>query len=54
MSLDTSFLDRYGGYCLVPLRMSGSAVETLFAQYNYLSGKNLDSVYTTARVQDPR
>lgn len=47
-----SFLDRYPGYYLVPLRMSGSAVETLFGQYKYLSGNKLDSVnYTTARAK---
>ena len=32
--------------------MSGSAVETLFAQFKYLSGNKLDSVnYTTARAK---
>lgn len=47
-----SFLKRYPGYYIVPLRMSGSAVETLFAQYKYLSGNKLDSVnYTTARAK---
>ena len=46
------FLSRYPGYYIVPLRVSGSAVETLFAQYKYLSGNKLDSVnYTTARAK---
>lgn len=43
-------------HCLLPLvfflniRVSGSAVETLFAQYKYLCGSKLDAVnYTTAR-----
>ena len=34
----------------MPLRISGSAVETLFSQYKYLSGNKLDSVnYATSR-----
>ena len=46
------FFSRYPGYYVVPLRVSGSAVETLFAQYKYLSGNKLDSVnYTTARAK---
>ncbi len=32
-------------------RVSGSAVETLFSQYKYLSGNKLDAVnYTTSRA----
>ena len=27
------FLSRYSGYYIVPLRVSGSAVETLFSQF---------------------
>ena len=46
------FFSPYPGYYVVPLRVSGSAVETLFAQYKYLSGNKLDSVnYTTARAK---
>lgn len=41
------FFKRYPGYYLVPLLVSGSAVETLFSQYKYIS---VDSVnYTTAQ-----
>lgn len=45
--LRKDFFSRYPGYYLVPLRVL--RVETLFAQYKYLSGNKLDSVnYTTA------
>ena len=44
------FFSEYPSYYIVPLRVSGSAVETLFAQYKYLCGSKLDAVnYTTAR-----
>ena len=44
------FFSEYPSYHIVPLRVSGSAVETLFAQYKYLCGSKLDAVnYTTAR-----
>ena len=40
----------YPSYYIVTIRITGSAVETLFAQYKYLSGNKLDAVnYTTAR-----
>ena len=38
------FLARYSGYFIYALRVSRSAVETLFAQYKFLSGNKLDSV----------
>ena len=41
---------QYASYYIDPLCVSGSAVETLFAQYKYLYGSKLDAVnYTTAR-----
>ena len=44
------FFKEYPNYFVVPIRITGSAVETLFAQYKYLSGNKLDAVnYTTAR-----
>lgn len=44
------FFKEYPSYYVVPIRITGSAVETLFAQYKYLSGNKLDAVnYTTAR-----
>ncbi len=46
------FIARYPDYFISPLRVSGSSVETLFAQYKHLSGNKLDSVnYTTARAK---
>ncbi len=46
------FIARYPDYFISPLRVSGSSVETLFAQYKHLSGSKLDSVnYTTARAK---
>lgn len=45
------FLHRYPGYFISPLRLSGSAVETLFSQYKRLAGGKLDAVnYVTARA----
>ena len=44
------FFKEYPSYFIVPIPTTGSAVETLFAQYMYLSGNKLDAVnYTTAR-----
>lgn len=44
------FLGAYPTYFVSPLRISGSAVESLFSQYKHIAGGKLDSVnYTTAR-----
>lgn len=37
------FFEKHPGYFLSPLRISGSAVETLFGQYKYMSGSKLDA-----------
>ena len=38
------------GYFLSPLRISGSAVESLFGQYKHISGSKLDAAnYATCR-----
>lgn len=45
------FLSKYPGYFVSPLRLSGSAIETLFSQYKYSAGGKLDaSNYCTARA----
>ena len=45
------FLHRHPGYFISPLRLSGSAVETLFSQYKRLAGGKLDAVnYVTSRA----
>ena len=45
------FLSTYPGYFVSPLRLSGSAVETLFSQYKYSVGGKLDAAnYITARA----
>lgn len=45
------FLAKYPGYHVSPLRISGSAVETLFSQYKYNAGGKLDAAnYSTARA----
>ena len=45
------FLAKYPGYYISPLRVSGSAVETLFSQFKYNAGGKLDSAnYQTARA----
>ena len=42
--------ERHPGYFVSPLRISGSAVETLFGQYKYMSGNKLDAAnYSTCR-----
>ena len=44
------FLSAYPTNFVSPLRISGSAVESLFSQYKHIAGGKLDSVnYTTAR-----
>ena len=56
MSMDfkysaNGFLATYPSYFISPLRLSGSAVESLFSQYKFTAGGKLDSVnYTTARA----
>ena len=45
------FLETYPSYFVSPLRLSGSAVESLFSQYKFSAGGKLDSVnFTTARA----
>ena len=44
------FFERYPGYFIAPLRISGSAVESLFSQFKHNSGGKLDACnYATAR-----
>ena len=42
-SFSSYFLSQYPGYFITPVRISGSAVETLFSQYKYSAGGKLDS-----------
>ena len=45
------FFRTYPTYFISPIRLSGSAVESLFSQYKHSAGGKLDSVnYTTARA----
>lgn len=45
------FFCNYPGYFVSPLRLSGSAVESLFSQYKYNAGGKLDSSnYITSRA----
>ena len=45
------FFRTYPTYFISPIRLSGSAVESLFSQYKYSAGGKLDLVnYTTARA----
>ena len=47
----SDFLYHHPGYFVSPLRLSGSAVETLFSQYKRLAGGKLDAAnYITARA----
>lgn len=44
------FLNKYPGYYIVPIRITGSAVESLFSQFKYSAGGKLDaSNYTYSR-----
>ena len=44
------FLQTYPGYFISPLRISGSAVESIFSQYKHIAGGKLDSVnFSTSR-----
>ena len=45
------FLRQHPGYTIYPIRLNGSAVETLFSQFKYASGGNLMSTnYASARA----
>ena len=45
------FLQDHPGYTIYPIRLNGSAVETLFSQLKYASGGNLMSTnYASARA----
>jgi len=45
-----NFLAKYPGYFISPLRISGSAVESLFSQFKHNAGGKLDSCnYVTTR-----
>lgn len=50
-ALVADFLDRHPGYYIVPVRVTGSAVETLFAQLKHAAGGRLSATnYTTSRA----
>ena len=38
------FLAQYPEYYIVPVRISGSAIETVFSSLKYISGGNLSSI----------
>jgi len=45
------FFKAYPTYFISPLRLSGSAIESLFGQYKHAAGGKLDAVnYATARA----
>lgn len=45
------FLEEYPDHFISPVRLSGSAIETLFSQYKYTTGGKLSSAnYSTARA----
>jgi len=47
------FFNTYPTYFIAPLRISGSAVESLFSQYKYSAGGKLDAVnYVTSRCSN--
>ena len=46
-----AFLEEFPDYFISPVRLSGSAVETLFSQFKHTTGGKLSSVsYVTARA----
>lgn len=45
------FLSKYPSYFISPLRLSGSAIETVFGQFKYSAGGKLDAAnYRVARA----
>ena len=45
------FIDRDPGYSVYPLRLSGSAVETIFSRLKFITGGHLSAVnYASARA----
>ena len=42
------FLQRHPGYCVSPLRLNGSAVESIFSSLKYLAGGHLASTNYSA------
>ena len=47
------FFSKYPGYFISPLRLSGSAIESLFSQYKYSAGGKLDAAnYCTAHASN--
>ena len=45
------FLEKYSGYFISPLGVSGSTVETLFSQFKYSAGGKLDAAnYSYSRA----
>ena len=46
-----AILEKYPGYFISPLRVSGSTVETLFSQFKYSAGGKLDAAnYSYSRA----
>ena len=46
-----SFLQRHPGYYVYPLRLTGSAIETVFSRLKYTTGGHLSAVnYASARA----
>jgi len=51
MSFAEWFLHQYPNHFITPIRLSGSAVETLFSQFKHCSGGKLSSTnYAVARA----
>ena len=45
------FLNKYPGYFILPIRITGSAVESLFSQFKYSAGGKLDAAnYSFSRA----
>ena len=45
------FLAQHPKYYIVPVRISGSAIETVFSSLKYISGGNLSSInYASSQV----
>ena len=45
------FLERHPGYAVYPLRLTGSAVETIFSRLKFITGGHLSAVnYSSARA----
>ena len=45
-----TFVTEHPGYYIIPVRVTGSAIETVFSSLKYISGSNLSSINYAASL----